>query len=168
MVEGSFAECRPHARHVGAVAFKWHILSCNFEVAESCRTAIGAQAYEARRQRVVRVLIGLDFRTVEVYGELRFVDVDAQLVPAAQRVEAHRSVRDGLPILLMLAENKGAEACIQRHLIAVEGVGTIRRSRNVDDESGYGIQVVHAEFHFHRAARQLLLFVDELAVVGRL
>ena len=45
VVEGSFAECRPHAGHVGAVAFERHILPCNLEVSESCRATIGAQAY---------------------------------------------------------------------------------------------------------------------------
>ena len=45
VVEGSFAECHPHARHVGAVAFERHILPCNLEVSESSRAAIGAQAY---------------------------------------------------------------------------------------------------------------------------
>ena len=65
----------------------------------------------------------------------------------------------------MLAENEGAEACIERHFIAVEGIGTIACVTYINDESGDCIQVVHAEFHFHGTARKLLLLVNQLAVV---
>ena len=47
----------------------------------------------------------------------------------------------------MLAENKGHLACIQCHFVTIEGIGSSACIADVNDEAGYGIDIVHANFH---------------------